>query len=731
MKYMKIVSERQYRDETSLKPQSWHETLHEVQNFFNERMHQDITTESGFEAVMGNENTFDQYNDMVSSLCGTDDRTRGVMQSIIRHSAEDVKNPFAVPNRMSTEASDGLANNANYSSLAKLNSWVVIGYTARSKCMELFHTFSSDDPTMSFKYNIDYLVKGSENKKYIRPNADRDGDLSALYENPLLEPNGKVDPVNHLNEHLIQPVEYVGASSGSLELMKNGSTPFTNKDYDTLNSESHRWIKIAGGISGNLFNEQKSDGYARSKFTLEKNPMITGILYTDGTKDNGKLVLKRMKVWFERKEGTGEQSIKEFREVLNIRAADSAGAADKGPIEQITIMGFINLDDASYTLTAIDSKSIKVIGVQLDVRLTNVSNELGTIRAGSTQIIESFSVDNHPYATVPVIPELSDDFNIGGSGVSAMAYYTDKVVSGLASMRDQTFEKKLDEAYEKPPEQHPLYVKLGGFKGHVAFPLAARLAGGGDPYSWMTIGLKNTIISHLAHADMITYFEDEIPRQWYILGSEIDINRIPNVTYTEYDGSNGVGDKHERQGFAIGHRAGFIDSMNRSVRVIGSNYRRHYQNKQGVRIPMRAVLKTMSLEQPTTLYLPYSFRIYSGIMNEYAHRTGLIVSARDCIRVMSGVQSRIQLLNNDDGLYGAICKNSGGGGGGGTPIGDYFTLTGEPGAPKNWSTAVPPATKPAFPSGTKEQRKNGIPTSNQNIWEKNKDPDEPPEGSIH
>jgi hypothetical protein len=66
----------------------------------------------------------------------------------------------------------------------------------------------------------------------------------------------------------------------------------------------------------------------------------------------------------------------------------------------------------------------------------------------------------------------------------------------------------------------------------------------------------------------------------------------------------------------------------------------------------------MDLEQPTTLYLPYSFRVYSGIMPEYTNRTGLIVAARDCIKVMLQAQSRITLKGNTDNLYNDIVQNN-------------------------------------------------------------------------
>jgi hypothetical protein len=249
---------------------------------------------------------------------------------------------------------------------------------------------------------------------------------------------------------------------------------------------------------------------------------------------------------------------------------------------------------------------------------------------------------------------MSDDFNAGGNGVSATAFFTDQVTGALASMRDIVMERELDVAYNKGPKNHKLYAKLGGFHGTVSFPLAARLAGGSDPFSWMTIGLKNTIIQHLTMADMMCYFEDNTPRQWYILGSEYDINRVPDFTYSDWDGKDAG--QAEKYGFTLDGSAGFMDNKQRTIRIIGSAYKRHYQSKSGEKLPMRVSLKSLSLDQPTSVYLPYSFRVYAGIMTEYSKRTGLIIAARDCIRNLACVQSRVTLVGNNDNLYSAICS---------------------------------------------------------------------------
>lgn len=616
---MQITVRKKYSDTNKLASQPWHSKLEEVKEYFNRTSRADITSTEGFKSILANDGASAQYAKLVAGLVDDEDMQRTV-ESTILHSINDVKNPLAVPR--STEATDGIANNGAYSALARMNSWLIVGYAARSKCLELYHTISSDEPNISFTYDIDYVMYGNDKKKYFRPQADRDGDLGDLYTLPLLAPK---------------------ESSGHAEKVAEQNTNGTDI-----------WLKfVNNGLKGNFFDDNGE--YSAAKYTLEKNPRITGVKYTiTGSGEDEPSVETAsgfMNVYFERKTATGEAQKKIFMEELEIPYTSKTSGAAKSV--SATITGQVDLDSGDYFFTVIGP----ITHIQCEVRLTNVANELKTVRSGTISVTEDFSVDNHPYGTVPVVPEMSDDFNIGGEGVSAVAYFTDKTTSALANARDVTMERELDIAYTKGPKNATLYNKLGGFAGKLTFPLTARMAGGGDPFSWMKTGLKESIIYHLSNAEMATYFEDDTPRQWYILGADADVNRIPDVTYSHITDNDGIGGADARYGFQIKDRAGFMDSLDRRVRIIGSHYKRHYE-ANGQRIPMRAVLKSMDVKQPTAVYLPYSFRVYSGIINEYDHRTGLIVSARDCIKNLSCVQSRISLEGNTDNLYGAICSSN-------------------------------------------------------------------------
>lgn len=624
---MEIIEKRTYKS-NELKPQKWHNTLKSVQTLFQNRGHLDITSEYGMNGLLSQESSVEAYASAVSALIpvnGMDHTAHDNVKQVCINSIKDARKGV-----FSTEGADAMANNASYSALAPLNAWTVIGYTARSKCLDMFQTFTSDKPTVTYSYNINYVKYGNDPKEYYSPQAERNGDLAHLYVLPQLLPaDGKVGQKGF--EHL--------------ELMD---------DEQSTNGGSKVWIKIQGGVFGNLFADNGE--FDPTKFTLEKNPKITGIAYEieapDGSKKKGTQV-----VFFERHTAFGEVQKKHFYNDFSI--AYDYENPDTG--ETVTayaraaVNGDIDLDSGDYKFSGVGP----VTHIQLDVRTTNVANELGTIRAGVRNVIEDFDVDSHPYGSVPIVPEVSDDFNAGGEGVSAVSYLVDRVSKGLAAARDQLMENELDMAYRRPIQDYDLWPKVGGWKGLITFPLDARLPGGGDPYSYMKMGLKTTILNHLSRAEMDTMFEDDTPREWIGLGSEQDIQLIPDVTFSQYTGEGGVGGgATEKYGFSVNNNAGFIDNLGRRVKLIASHYRRHYIDSRNNRVPMRLILKSYSMEQPTTLYMPYSFRVYSGISPEFPKRTGLIISARDCIRVMSNIQTRVNLLGNTDNLFFDICEHN-------------------------------------------------------------------------
>lgn len=596
----------------ALTPQPFHDKLNSIKTVMQQRYHFNPMLETGFNSVLSSESMVEQIGQTVAELI-PDEQSRENYLSIYENTMREVVNPFAA---FSQEGADAMAPNSNYNQFARLNPWTILGYIARSKALEMFHTINHDQPTVTYEYNLSYVVKGSDPTRYILPNAARDGSLQDLFTLPQLS----VD------------LDLVGV--GGFEHLASLNTGPA--------AAAEGWVSVPS--KGNLLTEAGSE-YDPAKYAIERNVSISRVYWKVRNEADTADITGTVDVYADRHLMTGEISNRMFHYPITV-TYDDAGTAKSF---SATLMGVLNLDTGEYELGA---TSAAITHIQFDARVTNLANELGTVRAGNTKIVETFDVNNRNYGTVPISPEMSDDFNAGGEGVSFVAFMVDKVTEAFANVRDLDMESSLDASFSRGPENHKLYPKLGGSKQTVSFPLAARGAGGGDPFSWQTIGLKNTLNHVLTAAETDTYFEDNIPRQWFILGHEIDTQRIPDVQYTNYGGDAGDGGAGSgaaggnfKYGFALDSSSGYADNFGRRVKVIGSKYRRHYQK------PMRAVLKSATIEQPTTVYFPYSFRVFSGISPEYRNRPALTVAARDYIGSLSCVQARVTLTGNTADLY--------------------------------------------------------------------------------
>ena len=595
---------------TSLVPQPYHDKIKSVQSMIQSRYHFNPLQEKGFDNVMSSESLVSVVGQTIGELI-PDAGIRETYNQVYQNTMRELRDPFA---GFSEEGSDAMAPSSNYNQFARLNPWSILGYIARSKCLEMYLTINSDTPTVTYEYNLSYVVKGDDPSRYFLPNAVRNGEIGGIYDLPEL----KID------------VDLAGAAGYShIEKFTDGGV-------------EEAWIKLPA--SGNLLEES---GFDPSKFAVERNLCLSKVRYkvadmaVDGT----------FTVNNDRHFTSGEISKRTIMTPLTIHYKTSGGDMSTFTAN---VMGFIDLDSGNYDLAAVGP----VTHVQLWARATNMANELGTVRAGNTKIVETFDVNNHVYGTVPVAPEMTDDFNAGGEGVTFVAFMVDKLTEAFSGVRDIDMESRADKAFADGPGQHRLYPKLGGSAQSINFHLGARGAGGGDPFSWQTIGLKNTLNFMFAQAETDTYFEDNVARSWYMLGHETDVMRVPEISFTNFAGdaadAAGSAGGAFKYGFALDASAGYADNFGRRVKVIGSKYRRHLGR------PMRALLKSNDIGQPTGVYLPYSFRVFSSISPEYSKRGALSVAARDYVGFLSLCQCRVQLIGNTTELYAELSRNSAG-----------------------------------------------------------------------
>jgi hypothetical protein len=602
----------------ALTPQPFHDKLKSVQNMIQSRYHFNPLDERGFESVLSSESLLENVGQSITELVG-DEGAKSLYSQVYRNTMGEIRNPFAA---MSEEGADALAPNANYNQFARLNPWSILGYIARSKCLELYLTIESDTPTVTYEYNLSYVVKGTDTTKYFLPNAIRDGTIGGIYDLPELKID--IDSIS-LYDHLA----------------KKATGPA---------GEEEGWITLPA--HGNVLREAGPE-FEESKFAVERNLSISEVYWKvpDPLDPNNKTVEGHTTVNNDRGFISGEISKRSFSTPLQITFADSQGGTHSF---QCNIMGVIDLDTGVYDVAATGP----ITHIKFWARATNMANELGTVRTGNTKFVENFDVNGRVYGNVPISPQQTDDFNAAGEGVTFVAYSVDKLTESFAGVRDIDMETRLDRSFTDGPDSHRLWPKIGGSAQSLNFPLAARGAGGGDPFTWATIGLKNTLNFMFANAETDTYFEDHIVRNWFILGHETDVFRIPDISFTNFAGDTdqpaGAASANFKYGFALDAAAGYADNFGRRVKVFGSKYRRH-QGK-----PMRAVLKSNNIAQPTQVYLPYSFRVFSSISPEHRNLPSLSVAARDYVGALSTCQARIQLIGNNVGLYEQLSRNSAG-----------------------------------------------------------------------
>jgi len=509
-------------EKTATIPQPYHDKIKSVQTMIQSKYHFNPLAEQGFNSVLSNESLLSSLGAAIGELV-PDEAERETYGSVYQNTMKEFTNPFAA---FSEEGADAMAPNANYNQFARLNPWSILGYIARSKCLETYLTINSDTPTVQYEYNLSYVTKGDDPTKYYLPHAVRNGEVGGLYDLPELKIDTELAGTEGF-EH----IEDVGGEG---------------------------WIKLPA--HGNVIEEA---GFDKSKFAVERNLYISKVRYEkDGR--TGEFTVNN-----DRSFVSGEISKRAFNTPLEITIPaekNSSGEIVKQSKSfTCNIMGFIDLDSGAYDFAAVGP----ITHIQIYARATNMANELGTVRAGNTKLLETFDVNHHNYGTVPVSPEMTDDFNAGGEGVSFVAFMVDKLTEAFSGVRDIDMEDKWDRAFQDGPQAMRLYNKLGGSVQAINFPLAARGPGGGDPFSWQTTGLKNTMTLAFANAETDTYFEDNIARQWYTLGHETDILRIPDLSFTNFSGeasgapgstagAQGAGFKY---GFALDSAVGYADNF--------------------------------------------------------------------------------------------------------------------------------------------------------------------------
>ncbi len=611
----------------------WHKAAAEISEYFTSKRYGDPLNDRGWDQLVASGKGLESFkNELYRNLPGLQTSEHfETINSVIDNTFSELNNPFGgyTTNGRSSEGLDAMAPNANYNQFARLNPFTIIGYIARSKVIDLYHTVNSDRPTITYEYNYEYILKGDDPTMYQMPQAIRDGSLTGILDLPRAIPQPAADGSTPWIQPLTDP---------------NFIAPWVTPSDP--NPTTTNWITI--GSEGNLLAES---GWPPMNHMIERNVQIAAIRWVAPITGSSTGFVGYTPIMLDREYMLGDQTERVFNQKLTISWVDTGAPNTPTKTANLTIIGTMNLDTGIYSVGQTGPTQY-ITHFLFDAKVTNLANDMGSIRGGAKKFIQTFDVNNKITGTVPISQLMADDFNLAGEGVTYTAFMVDKMTEAYAGFRDLEMERELNLAYAKAPQAFRMFVKLGGYDAGgtpTPFILSARGAGGGGSsmYDWVRDGLKDMVRHLLSYGDIYMQFENATPREWMIYGSEIDIQRFPDVSYTNYAGE-GVDDAapgNYRYGFSLDTSAGFMDNFGRRVKVIGNKDLRRLGQ------PLVAQLKSASLEQPTTVYFPYSFRVFSGISPEYGKLPALCIFQRDYIGTLTKAQVRISLQGNNPALY--------------------------------------------------------------------------------
>ncbi|MBR1818252.1 MAG: hypothetical protein IJ772_05310 [Bacilli bacterium] len=623
-----------YKDET-LSYQPFHDKLRRANNFASSKNISNMFSVEGFNMALQNKGVADAYAAELGTVFqGAEDFQRAYTDCVKR-SFREHSNPYsAFQDVDGNEVNYGLegwgatAVNGDYNAWTRLAPVLTAGYLARCRALEAYLVITNDKPTFHREYAVTYVQHGLNGERMILPQAIRAGKVAGMTNLPLCEPQ---------------------AQDASDNSKKN--TDNKNVYEKTLPNGTTKIPMIAVGTTGNLMDQSTfADGTPidKTKFALERQASIdyVAVKFPIGKVENvTKYFEQVVHTRSERVMKEGKTSERIFNEIIEVPYTDTDGNAR---IRQIRLCATIDLDTGYYQIMS-DGLN-EITHIHFKVRVTNVPNEMSTYMTGIDKFTYSFDIENKIYGSIPVIPEMNNDFNAAGEGVSWVAFATDQLTETYSGIRDNDLEEEIDESFAYRPADNGfrLAKKLGGYKFTGTYPLIPRHPGGSDDIlAPQRMSFKHYMTRVFTRSEKYVNFDHNIQRQWIVFANDEDVDILPDTTWTT--GPNAVsaenGSSEFRYGFSLDDAYGWMDNHGRKVRVIGSKDIRWLDRS------IWAVQKSLTIAAPTTVYFPYMFRVFSSISPDMRNRPAMLFATRDAKRVATLIQARIQLEGNDLNLY--------------------------------------------------------------------------------
>lgn len=493
--------------------------------------------------------------------------------------------------------------------------FVIGGWMCTSQSEEIYHHISDqNNMRLEFEYNIDYLMVGDT--KFYYPNAHRAGEITGFNKLP------KIDwtTPNSSSGHYQAP----DGANWALENQFINVAPVTNA--------------LSSSVTGNVLTVS---GRNLKAYGVEPNCRISAIKFKG--KDS-KSHIKRLSKHYEIITGPTNQRI--FN--VHIDLENVNGYEDD--VIPVDIVMKIILDTGDFQLfVASDTKEHMacIEAIQFDGRVSNIGNEMTDIPTEGTEKIQFIcECEYRQYAKVSLNEYMSDNFRIGASNnITYAAYASDKLLQTVHFNRELEGEEYfISEVLDDDVDPTDFYLtkKLGAFvHNNLKFTIGSYTPGLGlQDYKF---GLKSYLTDVLHISDTDLNIPKNVKREWILLGYDPIVAQFPEIKFetTAVDlNSNPEGSAtNDNYGFAVGSKPGFIDSLGRSIRIIGNSDAR-WRDRGGY---VYGALKTYSMEYPFLVYYPHAIRMFTAIDADLPNRTAIYIGGREYRGHFAGAAIRMQI----------------------------------------------------------------------------------------
>lgn len=542
-----------------------------------------------------------------------------------------------VPVQIFNYGTEGIGVTATYQNedhFSGLLGFAIANYFSRAKSLELYYVVKNNEkPELTYRYILEYAIDHRTMEKLALPDAERNGKLDKLFD-------------------LIDAVPTYTNDQATPHIFPRDQIP--------VDGGEDGWVKT--GITGNLLSD--TIGINKDENALEPNTRIDALLYiTDYTNDDPTkpvyAILPRQ-VHTSVSEGLSEERV--FGEVITIPNAaiiDSKGVIKKGVTVKEYISGYVNVDEGDYLVVAANPNpglNSCIVGVKFYAKISDTANLRPGLQTTLQRYVYTIRTEYTNCGTIPINYYIRDNWNLGNDSIGWAASMTDAMSKRFAVTRDLKGERIIAESRQRPGNTFRLYKKMGAFTAEVEHDMSeAGASGSGDLMNTAKRILKEKIIFNLIDCETDMNFSRDMERLWVLMGHEHKIYAFEELNLTADASQNADIEKtvsNLKYGFDVERSAGYSDNFGRRISIIGA------KDKRFVNRDVIGILRSNTLAAPTTIYMPFMFRVFTGIDARFTNLPSIQLYGRDLYEIMSKAQLNLSLLNLNSDTQSALMRSS-------------------------------------------------------------------------